>query len=115
VHGQWYYGMMWTVLVGAGGAARAAKYLTEDDLRDGAARERREQAQLRMLRAGVDDDLERSIAYAIRVVRVPAIRHRQDPSVFRFNRGNSPRNARVALKVSARAQRRSYIYDEPRL
>jgi tetratricopeptide (TPR) repeat protein len=106
-----YSGMMWMLLEAPEGAARAAKYLSAA-MRTVPLATRREQLNCAMLRAWVEDDLERCIRLCDQVSdefpRDLAMVKTQQ--YFEFNRGNSPEMLRVALKVSAANSDVPYIY-----
>jgi hypothetical protein len=106
-----YAGMLWMLLEAPEGAARAAKYLAAaEDAASSATR--REQLNCAMLRAWVDDDLERSIRLCDQVSDefprdLAIVKTHQ---YFEFNRGNSPEMLRIALKVAAANSDVPYVY-----
>ena len=106
-----YSGMMWMLLEAPEGALHAAKYLTAA-MRVAPVATRREQLNCAMLRAWVDDDLERSISLCDQLSDefprdLAIVKTHQ---YFDFNRGNSPEMLRVALKVGAANSDVPYIY-----
>jgi tetratricopeptide (TPR) repeat protein len=106
-----YAGMLWMLLEAPEGAARAAKY-SAAAMRAAPAATPREQLNAAMLRAWVEDDVERSI----RLCDQLSDRFPRDLAIvkthqyFEFNRGNSPEMLRVALKVSAANSDVPYVY-----
>ncbi len=106
-----YAGMLWMLLEAPEGASRAAKYLAAAE-RLAPRATRREQLNSAMLRAWVDDDLERTIRLCDQVSdefpRDLAIVKTQQ--YFEFNRGNSPEMLRIALKVGAANRDIPYVY-----
>ena len=106
-----YAGMLWMLLEAPEGAARAAKYLAAAE-RAAPSATRREQLNAAMLRAWVDDDLERSIRLCDQVSDefprdLAIVKTHQ---YFEFNRGNSPEMLRIALKVGAANGDIAYVY-----
>jgi tetratricopeptide (TPR) repeat protein len=103
--------MLWMLLEAPEGATRAAKYLAAaEDVASSATR--REQLNCAMLRAWVDDDLERSIRLCDQVSDefprdLAIVKTHQ---YFEFNRGNSPEMLRIALKVGAVNSDVPYLY-----
>ena len=106
-----YAGILWMLLEAPQGAARAATYLAAAE-RTAPSASRREQLNCAMLRAWVDDDLERSI----RLCDQLSDEFPQDLAIvkthqyFEFNRGDSPAMLRIALKVSAANRDVPYVY-----
>ena len=98
-----YAGMLWMLLEAPEGAVTRRKILSgRRDVRRRSAT-RREQLNAAMLRAWVDDDLERSIRLCDQVSDefprdLAIVKTHQ---YFEFNRGNSPEMLRVALKVGS--------------
>src|SRR5258707_8886425 len=97
-----YAGMLWMLLEAPEAASRAAKYLTAAE---GSAPRAtpREQLNSAMLRAWVDDDLERTIRLCDQVSDefprdLAIVKTHQ---YFEFNRGNAAGMLRAALKVGA--------------
>jgi hypothetical protein len=106
-----YGGMLWMLLEAPEAASRAAKYLRSAELAAPSAT-RREQLNCAMLRAWVDDDLERSIRLCDQVSDefprdLAIVKTHQ---YFEFNRGNSPEMLRIALKVGAANSDVPYAY-----
>ncbi len=106
-----YAGMLWMLLEAPEGAARAAKYLAAAEAAAPGAT-RREQLNAAMLRAWVEDDLERCIGLCDQVSDefprdLAIVKTHQ---YFEFNRGNSPEMLRVALKVGAANSDVPYVY-----
>ncbi|HEY2465452.1 MAG TPA: tetratricopeptide repeat protein [Steroidobacteraceae bacterium] len=106
-----YAGMLWMLLEAPEGAARAARYLRAAE-RAAPVATRREQLNCAMLRAWLDDDLERSMRLCDRLSDefprdLAIVKTHQ---YFEFNRGNSPEMLRVALKVSAANSDVPYVY-----
>src|SRR5258708_18313648 len=103
--------MLWMLLEAPQAAAHAAKYLTAAE-RSAPRATRREQLNCAMLRAWVDDDLERSIRLCDQLSdELPRdLAIVKTHQYFDFNRGNSPEMLRVALKVSAANSDVPYIY-----
>jgi hypothetical protein len=95
-----YAGTLWMLLEAPEAASRATKFLAVAE-RAASLATRREQLNVAMLRAWVQDDLGR----AIRICDQVSDEFPQDLAVvkthqyFEFNRGNSPAMLRVALKV----------------
>src|SRR5580692_9068892 len=106
-----YAGILWMLLEAPQGAARAATYLAAAE-RSAPGATRREQLNCAMLRAWVDDDLERSIDICDQL----SDEFPQDLAIvkthqyFEFNRGDSPEMLRIALKVSAANRDVPYVY-----
>jgi hypothetical protein len=106
-----YAGILWMLLEAPQGAARAATYLAAAE-RSAPGATRREQLNCAMLRAWVDDDLERSIDLCDQL----SDEFPQDLAIvkthqyFEFNRGDSPEMLRIALKVSAANRDVPYVY-----
>lgn len=106
-----YAGMLWMLLEAPEGAARAAKYLAAA-MRAAPAATPREQLNAAMLRAWVEDDVERSIRLCDQI----SDQFPRDLAIvkthqyFEFNRGNSPEMLRIALKVSAANSDVPYVY-----
>jgi hypothetical protein len=106
-----YAGMLWMLLEAREGASRAAKYLAAAE-RAAPSATRREQLNCAMLRAWVDDDLQR----CIRLCDLVSDEFPRDLAIvkthqyFEFNRGNSPEMLRIALKVGAANSDVPYIY-----
>jgi hypothetical protein len=106
-----YAGMLWMLLEAPEGAARAAQYLAAAT-RAASSATRREQLNCAMLRAWVDDDLERSI----RLCDQLSDEFPRDLAIvkthqyFEFNRGNAPEMLRIALKVGAANSDVPYVY-----
>ncbi|HEX3951309.1 MAG TPA: tetratricopeptide repeat protein [Steroidobacteraceae bacterium] len=106
-----YAGMLWMLLEAPEAPARAAKYLAAAE-RTAPSASRREQLNTALLRAWVDDDLER----AIRLCDQVSDEFPRDLAVvkthqyFEFNRGNAPAMLRVALKVGAANVDVPYVY-----
>jgi tetratricopeptide (TPR) repeat protein len=106
-----YAGMLWMLLEAPEGASRAAKYLAAA-MRTAPSATRREQLNCAMLRAWVDDDLERCIRLCDQVSDefprdLAIVKTHQ---YFEFNRGNSPEMLRIALKVGAANSDVPYVY-----
>jgi hypothetical protein len=106
-----YAGMLWMLLESPEGASRAAKYLAAAE-RAAPLATRREQLNAAMLRAWVDDDLERSIGLCDQVSDefprdLAIVKTHQ---YFEFNRGNAPEMLRIALKVGAANRDVPYVY-----
>jgi hypothetical protein len=106
-----YAGMLWMLLEAPEGASRAAKYLSAAEHAAPSAT-RREQLNSAMLRAWVDDDLERSIRLCDQVSDefprdLAIVKTHQ---YFEFNRGNAPEMLRIALKVGAANSDVPYVY-----
>ncbi len=106
-----YAAMLWMLLEAPEGAARAARYLTHAEIAAPHAT-RREQLNTAMLRAWVDDDLERGIRLCDRVSDefprdLAIVKTHQ---YFEFNRGNSPEMLRIALKVGPANADVPYVY-----
>lgn len=106
-----YAAMLWMLLEAPEGAVRAAEYLAHAELAAPHAT-RREQLNSAMLRAWVDDDLER----AIRLCDQVSDEFPRDLAIvkthqhFEFNRGNSPEMLRIALKVGRANGDVAYVY-----
>jgi hypothetical protein len=106
-----YAGILWMLLEAPEGASRAAKYLAAA-MRAAPSATRREQLNCAMLRAWVDDDLERSI----RLCDQLSDEFPRDLAIvkthqyFEFNRGNSAEMLRIALKVGAANSDVPYVY-----
>jgi tetratricopeptide (TPR) repeat protein len=97
-----YAGILWMLLEAPQAASRATKYLTAAELAAPGAN-RREQLNVAMLRAWVDDDLGRTIRLCDQISDefprdLAVVKTHQ---YFEFNRGNAPDMLRVALKVGA--------------
>ena len=106
-----YAGMLWMLLEAPEGASRAANYLAAAE-RAAPSATRREQLNTAMLRAWVDDDLERSIRLCDQVSDefprdLAIVKTHQ---YFEFNRGNSPEMLRIALKVGSANSDVPYVY-----
>jgi hypothetical protein len=106
-----YAGILWMLLEAPEGASRAAKYLAAA-MRAAPSATRREQLNCAMLRAWVDDDLERCIRLCDQVSDefprdLAIVKTHQ---YFEFNRGNSPEMLRIALKVGAANSDVPYVY-----
>lgn len=106
-----YAGMLWMLLEAPEGAARAAKYSTAA-MRAAPRASRREQLNCAVLRAWVEDDLERCIRLCDQVSDefprdLAIVKTHQ---YFEFNRGNSPEMLRIALKVGAANRDVVYVY-----
>lgn len=106
-----YAGMLWMLLEAPEGAARAAKYLAAAE-RAAPRATRREQLNAAMLRAWVDDNLERTIRLCDQVSDefprdLVILKTHQ---YFEFNRGNSPAMLRVALKAGGANDDVPYAY-----
>jgi hypothetical protein len=106
-----YAGMLWMLLEAPEGALRAAKYLTAA-MRAASSATRREQLNCAMLRAWVEDDVERSIRLCDQVSDefprdLAVVKTHQ---YFEFNRGNAPEMLRIALKVGAANSDVPYVY-----
>jgi hypothetical protein len=106
-----YAGMLWMLLEAPEGASHAAKYLSAAECAAPTAT-RREQLNTAMLRAWVDDDLQRSVRLCDQVSDefprdLAIVKTHQ---YFEFNRGNSPEMLRIALKVSAANSDVAYVY-----
>jgi hypothetical protein len=106
-----YAGMLWMLLEAPEGAARAAQHLTAAEMAASSAT-RREQLNCAMLRAWVDDDLERGIRLCDQVSDefprdLAIVKTHQ---YFEFNRGNAPEMLRIALKVGAANSDVPYVY-----
>jgi hypothetical protein len=106
-----YAGVLWMLLEAPSAASRAAKYLTAAE-RAAPLATRREQLNVAMLRAWVDDDLARTI----RLCDQLSDEFPRDLAVvkthqyFEFNRGNAPAMLRVALKVCATNMDVPYVH-----
>jgi tetratricopeptide (TPR) repeat protein len=106
-----YAGMLWMLLEAPQAAAHAAKYLTAAE-RSAPRATPREQLNSAMLRAWVDDDLER----AIRLCDQVSDEFPRDLAIvkthqyFEFNRGNPAEMLRIALKAGAASSDIPYIY-----
>jgi hypothetical protein len=106
-----YAGMLWMLLEAPEGVPRAAKYLAAAE-RAAPSATRREQLNAAMLRAWVDDDLERCIRLCDQVSDefprdLAIVKTHQ---YFEFNRGNSPEMLRIALKVGSANSDIPYVY-----
>ncbi|MDP9008161.1 MAG: tetratricopeptide repeat protein [Pseudomonadota bacterium] len=106
-----YAGMLWMLLEAPSAASRAAKYLTAAELAAPLAT-RREQLNVAMLRAWVDDDLGRTIRLCDQISDefprdLAIVKTHQ---YFEFNRGNAPEMLRVALKVGATNMDVPYVH-----
>ncbi len=106
-----YAGMLWMLLEAADAPQRAQKYLIAAEKAAQAAT-RREQMNAAMLRAWVDDDLEK----AIRLCDEVSDEFPRDLAIvkthqyFEFNRGNAPEMLRIALKIAADNADVPYVY-----
>jgi hypothetical protein len=106
-----YAGTLWMLLEAPQAAARAAKYLSAAELAAPLAN-RREQLNVAMLRAWVDDDLGRSIRLCDQI----SDEFPQDLAIvkthqyFEFNRGNAPEMLRIALKVAVANRDVPYVH-----
>jgi Flp pilus assembly protein TadD len=97
-----YAGLLWMLLEAPEAARHAAKYLAAAE-RAAPLATRREQLNAAVLRAWVDDDLERTLRLCDQISDefprdLVIVKTHQ---YFEFNRGNSPEMLRVALKVAA--------------
>jgi tetratricopeptide (TPR) repeat protein len=106
-----YAGVLWMLLEAPSAASRAAKYLTAAKLAAPLAT-RREQLNVAMLRAWVDDDLGRTIRLCDQISDefprdLAIVKTHQ---YFEFNRGNAPGMLRVALKVGATNMDVPYVH-----
>jgi hypothetical protein len=106
-----YAGTLWMLLEAPEAASHAVKYLTAAE-RAAPLATRREQLNVAMLRAWVDDDL----GTAIHLCEQLSDEFPQDLAIvkthqyFEFNRGNSPAMLRVALKVAAANVNVPYVH-----
>jgi hypothetical protein len=106
-----YAGTLWMLLEAPAAPLHAAEFLTVAE-RAAPLATRREQLNVAMLRAWVDDDLAR----AIRLCDQVSDEFPQDLAIvkthqyFEFNRGNSPAMLRVALKVGAANNSVPYVH-----
>ena len=106
-----YAGTLWMLLEAPSAASRAAKFLTAAE-RTAPHATRREQLNVAMLRAWVDDDL----GLAIRLCDQVSDEFPQDLAIvkthqyFEFNRGNAPAMLRVALKVATANMEVPYVH-----
>jgi hypothetical protein len=97
-----YAGMLWMLLEAPQAGRHATKYLQAAE-RVAASATRREQLNVAMLRAWVDDD----VALCVRLCDQVSDEFPRDLAIvkthqyFEFNRGRSPQMLRVALKVAA--------------
>lgn len=106
-----YAGVLWMLLEAPQAASRAMPYLTAAEHAAPLAT-RREQLNVAMLRAWVDDDLGRSIRLCDQISDefprdLAIVKTHQ---YFEFNRGNAPEMLRVALKVGAANVDVPYVY-----
>ena len=106
-----YAGILWMLLEAPQGASHAAKYLAAA-VRAAPSTTRREQLNCAMLRAWLDDDVERSIRLCDQVSDefprdLAIVKTHQ---YFEFNRGNSPEMLRIALKVGPANSDVPYVY-----
>jgi hypothetical protein len=106
-----YAGLLWMLLEAPEGVPRAAQYLAAAE-RAAPKSTRREQLNVSVLRAWVDDDL----ALALRLCDQVSDEFPRDlvfaktHQYFEFNRGNSPEMLRVALKAAAACADVSYVH-----
>ncbi len=96
-----YAGMLWMLLEAPQAPHHAAKYLAAAE-RTASESTRREQLNVALLRAWVDDDLAGTLRVCDQISDefprdLAAVKMHQ---YFEFNRGNSPEMLRVALKVA---------------
>jgi hypothetical protein len=105
-----YAGMLWMLLEAPVAAARAQRYLTAAE-RAAPQATRREQLNTAILRAWVEDDLQRTL----RLCDQLSDEFPRDLAIVKthqyleFNRGNAPEMLRIALKVSAANQDVVYV------
>jgi hypothetical protein len=106
-----YAGMLWMLLEAPEAPIRARRYLNAAQNAAPAAT-RREQMNTAMLRAWVDDDLEKTIRLCDQVSDefprdLAIVKTHQ---YFEFNRGNAPEMLRIALKIAADNAEVPYVY-----
>jgi tetratricopeptide (TPR) repeat protein len=106
-----YAGILWMLLEAPQAASHATKYLTAAE-RAAWHANRREQLNVAMLRAWVDDDLGRTIRLCDQISDefprdLAVVKTHQ---YFEFNRGNAPDMLRVALKVAAPNRDVPYVH-----
>ena len=106
-----YAGMLWMLLEAPQAASHAAKYVLAAE-RTAPLATRREQLNAAMLRAWVDDDLERTIRLCDQI----SDEFPRDLAIvkihqyFEFNRGNAPEMLRIPLKVAAANKDVPYVH-----
>jgi hypothetical protein len=106
-----YAGLLWMLLEAPEGSGHAAKYLAAADVAAPAAT-RREQLNVAVLRAWIDED----IALTLRLCDQVSDEFPRDLAIVKmhqyleFNRGRSPQMLRVALKIIAANAEVPYVH-----